>query len=222
MVRKWSYINTLATFDMASTGVYDLNTFKVFRATTRFKKYNIGPTKLVRKTYTKRKHRTNWVTLSYITNKWSTFFLKNKQFLRFYQSIGLFNVQSYSTTIKLFNTKNTSTDNFYGFMVSSCSKKIINYFFTQSTNFFKTPLPTVSSVMLATRNYESYNLSHDINPGLINYENLIYVDPKPTSAKYLLIFLQNQNLLFRYILNVVKIFYKIFVLITLHNISSFN
>lgn len=62
MVRKWSYLNlNESNYNIDSYNfISSIYNFKVFRSTTRFKKYNRSElTFMVRKKYSKRKHKTN-------------------------------------------------------------------------------------------------------------------------------------------------------------------
>jgi hypothetical protein len=56
---------------------------KIFKITTKFKKYNIGFTKIPRKSYIKRKRKTSLITLTFLIFKWFLFFLKMKIFIKF-------------------------------------------------------------------------------------------------------------------------------------------
>lgn len=96
MVRKWSYLEInnqpqdLGILKRTpKTTLKKRHTFKVFRATTRFKKWTVGLTRVVRKKYIRRKHLTTLMNLNYITNSWVSTYLKQRNFVRFYQGLGL-------------------------------------------------------------------------------------------------------------------------------------
>jgi len=97
VVRKWSYIKNL-DFKIIYPGLRPLKfkyKFKIFRNTTRFKKYNLNFTKFTRKLNFRIKRQTNLLTLSFIGTYWSYFFLKLKQIQRFFQSLGLISYKLY-------------------------------------------------------------------------------------------------------------------------------
>lgn len=180
MVRKWSYLeNNFIPFDNVFNKIHPYFSFKVFRKTTRFKKFNLGFTKFLRKIYFKKKHRRNWINMSYITNSWSFFFLKNKQFIRYYQSIGCFFNKYYSTSIEVYNSKYQTVNENYGVNLYSCSKSIINYFLKNNfkKNYIITPLKRFKSTGLMSNNKVSLisnDLVNSINPGLLNFDNVFY------------------------------------------------
>ena len=111
MVRKWSYLemNSIKLSqsrdnsmfidfrDKPVSGLKKRHSFKVFRNTTRFKRWTVGITKIVRKKYIRRKHLTNFMSLNYITSCWVSFYLKQRNFTRFFQGLGLINNQFTST-----------------------------------------------------------------------------------------------------------------------------
>ena len=64
-----NFINNTEATNTKGFGLYfeSLYTFKVFRMTTRFRKYNRGPLTLtVREKHRRRKRRTNFIPLSYV------------------------------------------------------------------------------------------------------------------------------------------------------------
>ena len=222
MVRKWSYLNTVNTnigsdWFSNTSSVYN---FKVFRMTTRFKKYNrVSVTKVVRKKYARRKHRTNWLRLSYITKHWVFLFIKSKQFVRFYQSLGLFNVQSFSTSTLLVNKLFSDITTERGFNTFSCSTTLLNIFKNKGvfSKYYINPLQNSQSSGLTVRSIEDLGLIENINPGLINYDNLLYPynfsNNKLTVYKNLNTIITNQ--IFTNVLLYIKVIYKTLIILTL-------
>jgi hypothetical protein len=176
MVRKWSYISPVSiTYSPQSAYMDSLYTFKVFRMTTRFKKFNLGHTVFVRRKYSKRKHRANWVQMSYVTKSWSMFFLKNKQFVRFYQSLGLFNTALLSPTAQFFLNQYMLTPEGRGASILSCSRSIISYFgIDQQVNSYVSPLYNTPATLGHVRSIEDALPITDSNPGLMIYDGLYY------------------------------------------------
>jgi hypothetical protein len=178
VVRKWSYLESHnlgleVNFLESSTQLYH---FKVFRKTTRFKKFNKGITCMVRKNYARRKHRTNWLVLSYITKSWVTNYLKMRQFERFYSTLGRFQFDAFSTNFNIFSVKLNSILNRNGINIASCSKTILKRHINQSygSEFLKNPTKNSNSAILQTTSLQSLILSSDIYPNLVNLENTLY------------------------------------------------
>jgi len=178
MIRKWSYLNLdYVNLNNESISFCTLKyNFKVFRVTTKFRKYNLGFTVMTRKKYARRKHRTNWITLSYILKYWVFFYLKSKQFSRFYQTLGLFNVQTYSANLFYFQKRLIDVNNYNGINSYSVPKIILSKFssISEKSNFYKTPLLNNNSSGVLVRNLNAVILSESIAPGLVHYDNQFY------------------------------------------------
>lgn len=220
MIRKWSYLNEINLNPKNESicffkKIYNL---KVFKKTTRFKKYNIGYTFMVRKQYSKRKHQTSWINLSYITKSWVHIFLKSKQFIRFYQSLGLFNLQSYSASMLVFTKKLNEINNFNGINSFACSKKILLPFlkFKNSNIFFQNPLKNNTSFGVLVRDSNSLNLSNSITPNLVQHENSLY--PVIPHQLNLTSYFNNYLLLnLKHITNFLVVIYQILIYLSLKN-----
>jgi len=176
MVRKWSYLETrdldLSTQSLESAS--QLYHFKVFRKTTRFKKFNKGITRMVRKNYARRKHRTNWLILSYITKSWVTNYLKMRQFERFYSALGRFQFAAFSPNFDIFSIKLDTVLNHNGINIISCSKKILGRHINQSHGaaFLKNPTKNTNSAIIQATSLKDITLSTDVYPNLVNLDNL--------------------------------------------------
>lgn len=79
--------------------------FKVFRATTRFKRFNVGLTKAVRRLHTRQRRQTNLLITSYISVDWLRFFMKSRQLYRFMQAYGAFTLNAYSASVDFANKR---------------------------------------------------------------------------------------------------------------------
>lgn len=79
--------------------------FKVFRTSTRFKRWNVGITRVVRKKYIRRKHLTLFMNLNHVTNSWVSFYLSQRNLVRFYQGLDLFSNQFISPSSKVVVSK---------------------------------------------------------------------------------------------------------------------
>ena len=108
MVRKWSYLNSIKIHGLESSYKQDdrmftldkgtlllkrRHVFKVFRSTTRFKRWTVGITRIVRKKYSRRKHLTTFLNLNYLTTCWVSFYLSQRNYIRFYQGLNVLNTQ---------------------------------------------------------------------------------------------------------------------------------
>jgi len=224
MVRKWSYLNSKYV-DLSNESISFCTlkyNFKVFRVTTKFRKYNLGYTIMTRKKYARRRHKTNWITLSYILKYWVFFYLKLKQFTRFYQTLGLFNVQAYSASLSYFQKRLSGLNNYSGINSYSTPQSILFKFnaLSKNFNFYKTPLLNSNSSGILVRDLDSLALSDSVAPGLVHYDNNFY--PYNYNIRNNFLFQFNNgvdNLLLYKTLKFNLTFYQIFIYITLLNIK---
>jgi hypothetical protein len=165
-----------------------LKTFKVFRKTTRFKKFNRGVTLMVRKKYAKRKYKTTWLFLTYTTQAWTSHYLKSRQFERFYQSLGLFNAKAHSADYDVFRVSTVGFGNEIGINIFSCSWGIAKHHLN-----LRSPLHAAIQTRLVKDSKLSYvqassltdlSRSDSAYPLATNYDNILYhphtetVEPK--------------------------------------------
>ena len=178
MVRKWSYLenSTLPIGDDTFRNSTNLYHFKVFRKTTRFKKFNRGTTKMVRKNYARRKHRTNWFILSHITKVWVLSYLKMRQFERFFSSITCFRVCAFTSDISIFLLKLNDVSNKLGLNVISCSKAQLKRYSTRTnkTVLLNNPTSNTINTMVQASSIENVNNSLEIFPNLATFEGSSY------------------------------------------------
>lgn len=177
MVRKWSYIK-LAYYPTNLTSHLINNTFKrykfkVFRATTRFKKYVIGDfTRIVRKVPVQLKRKTSLVNISAITSHWITHYLKLRQLNRFIQNIKLFHKQSKLPNIVVFNkTINTLKCN-EGINVITCSWKIFKNL--PNNNYSKLKGPYNTNSFILTSESRSYKQLELVKASVTAYDRCMY------------------------------------------------
>ena len=147
--------------------------------------------------------------MTYVTSQWSKFYLKNRQFTRFYQSLGLFNCYTYSPTVNIFFAVKQKLINPKWFFFTSCSKKIaLNFSYTQ--HFTGTQL---SSLMVLHR--DDLNAMELINPGLVSYDQIFtpynYTGLIESRVKFKLM----QVIVFKSILRLLVLFYKMLIGLTL-------
>ena len=98
MVRRWSYINSELRANSPALAHlagehYDplsiKHSFKNFRKTTKFKKYTLGLTKSVRKTFLNRKFKSSHYSLTTFGSKWVKAYLNLRRSYKDYQLINL-------------------------------------------------------------------------------------------------------------------------------------
>jgi len=179
MVRKWSYLNAFDHISNKSlTPFKALKTFKVFRKTTRFKKFNKGITLMVRKKYAKRKYKTTWLFLTYTTRSWTSHYLKARQFERFFQSLGLFNTKAHAADYDVFRVSTVGSGNDTGINIFSCSWRIAKHYLNS-----KSPLNSILQTRLVKDSKVSYvhalsltalSQSESAYPIATNYDNILY------------------------------------------------
>ena len=146
MVRKWSYLKDLSINDSSFwephfKSLSKRHTFKVFRKTTRFKRYSIGLSTVVRLKTMKITRKTEKLTLSTFISSWSKVYLRSKQFYRYYQAIGLFNVivPTFSPdAVKSIILKTNPVVNIFYF---SCSKNVLKKYLTEKLSDKKIKSP---------------------------------------------------------------------------------
>ena len=221
MVRKWSYlVNSTPTITpLTLNESSSLYHFKVFRKTTRFKKFNRGITKMVRKNYARRKHRTNWLVLSYITKAWVSNYLNMRQFERFFNALTRFKINSFSADVSVFHVKLKDVSNKDGINIISCSntplKRYMNY--SNGSSFLTNPIKNTNNVLVQTLSAANLAESSEVYPNLIlleshtySYDDLTIVSPSDISLDNQ----ANQNTL-----SITSSIYSTLVLLTLFNVN---
>lgn len=225
MVRKWSYLEsstpsvTSSLLDSSS----QLYHFKVFRKTTRFKKYNRGITKMVRKNYARRKHRSNWLVLSYITKSWVLNYLNMRQFERFYSALTRFKINAYSADASIFHLRLQDISNLGGINVVSCSKtplrRHINY--SSSASFLINPTRGTNSSFVQTLEPASLTDSTEVYPSVIWLDNHSYSYDEMSEAGSIALCQQQatsvRECLIQPVSSINTTLYSILILLTLFN-----
>jgi hypothetical protein len=179
MVRQWSYLNAFNLIHVgALSPIKSLKIFKVFRKTTRFKKFNKGITLMVRKKYAKRKYQTTWLFLTYVTEAWTRHYLNSRQFERFYQALGLFNARAYSADYDVFKVSSLGLESSNGINILSCTKNIteryINYFNMTKSVFGQSLVKDSKLSFVQSISLSGLAASELAYPVATTYENLTY------------------------------------------------
>ena len=200
MVRKWSYVtylNSTGSFydKSALTKCYS---FKVFRMTTRFKKYKRYETTFVRKKDATRKRQTSWFTLTVVLGQWSLQYLKSRQNLRYLQTMELVNYKLQIPNTYVLMKKLPLLNDQLSFTTMRNSLK-----------FFKNPSSTI------LLNEMSMDLLKETNVSNLIYENHLFRDTDPTNFSVNFDFtLLTQSLLTWHVSYTIEV-YKILILLTL-------
>ena len=130
MVRKWSYIKASTLYKPQAYISYTtkVHVYKVFRFTTRFKKFNIGHTRFTRNIYRRRKHKSNWIGMVNIVGYWVRSYLKYRQIVRFLQSHNLFKLPIPYISSFMYKSYIWDLRKFNEIFFTSVSKKTISKF----------------------------------------------------------------------------------------------
>lgn len=196
MIRKWSYINTTYNstseiinlqLEKANSIRPSLNTlrtrqtsnrynFKVFRKTTRFKKFKSGLAGIVRGVYAKKKRRTDNYGNLFIARDWALFYLKQRQIVRFTQSLNLLPYEALSADKEVFFKRLPYVENIKGVSIYTCSTNFVKALLLKTKNipyfFFKSSHSVVSHTQSA--NLEDSLNSKDLGSSSLKYEGLLY------------------------------------------------
>jgi hypothetical protein len=226
MIRKWSYINiNQLTFSIPALNFqflelpYAKYKFKIFRKTTRFQKYQLGETKIVRKYPLKLKRRTIYISLAQITFYWLNFFLKTKQIYRFIQNINVFKYTLNLPNIIVFLKKQNqllSALSYEGYNILTCSKILFNKFIFQYKYMFNYILnhKKFSLLQISDLGKGSKNLNI-IGSNLLINNNLYYPYGAISKLKFFYTNLESKNIYWKNILNQVVLIRKLLIQIVL-------
>lgn len=224
MIRKWSYINSTTTVISAlrtktSVNLHTKFKFKIFRKTTRFKKYNISYTSFVRTLPVLRKRRVDWKYYFVISSQWVKPLLKNKQFISFIQTKFLHNYTFSYNYIPIFQRKSHQLNligiGIYGIVYNFLNYKITNKIISRKNR-------TNSNLLIPSVQFHSFNCFEKLlNLGLpIN--NLLYLENNTyamTKLPSIVLFRQNNPFMlttFSMLVSLRKLHTNI-VLYTIHN-----
>lgn len=226
MVRKWSYLNIKNPHNpLGLKPLIKKKSFKVFKYTTKFKKYNLGITRSVRQKYSQRKFYTSYLVLSQITKYWSLNYIQSKQIERFIQAMCYSSITSHSPNIDIFNSTTKSNEKNLNFHLFSCSNKLL-YRFYNINNYGKTLLTPVNikNTKLSFTQTNSFDLllQNDVTYPLNVYFGKLQYHPhlNPTNQNNELILNQVIESLLITNLHLILNYYKTFILLTLINISQ--
>lgn len=96
--------------------------------------------------------------------------------MRFYQSLGVVNAQSFSTSVVVFTRKLNDINNLQGVGTFACSQNIVKLFLRRGIKhkYYNNPIMHTRSAGFLTQSLSGLKLSESINPGLVLYDELMY------------------------------------------------
>lgn len=148
--------------------------FKIFKKTTRFKKHSVGLTKYIinRKKYHNRKKRSTNLLNYYISNNWSLNYRKKAQFVRYAQTLYLFDKSSAVINVNYVSKKTLSLPNVY--INTTCITKSLIY--TKILFGLKKPAPINLLNKNANTGYVYKNSISKVNDfyKIQPFNNLVY------------------------------------------------
>ena len=202
MVRKWSYVTntTNSVLIHEKSAVVKCHSFKVFRMTTRFKKYQRYKTTFVRKKDSTRKRQTSWFTLTVVLGQWSLQYLKNRQHLRYIQSNELSSYKLSIPNTYVITKKLPLLSNSLAFTTMRISTK----FFPQAVN----------NILI---NEINVNVLKDTNVNNLVCENHLFSETDLLDVHKNFNFSWLTHSIFNWHLSYILEIYKILILLTLMN-----
>ena len=177
--------------------------------------------RMVRKVYAKRRHKNNWFGMTHILKGWVMFFLKNKQFVRFYQNLGLFRHQLHSTSINLFSKQYVNLGDNGSLNTFACSNRILSFFINPHTNtLYNSPLKQVTTSGLLTPDLSHLEDVSVINPGLVRSGKVFapYNDNALVRKNDNMLFIHILTTQFTSVLRFITILYSVCILLTLFQV----
>ena len=102
--------------------------------------------------------------------------MKEKQFSRFIQSLGLFNITAGSPSVSVFNTQLRNISNLNGINVVSCSKPVLNKFvsYLRERSYLNPITFGGAAVVVQTHSSDQLISSLEVNPNNIIFDNFQY------------------------------------------------
>lgn len=218
MVRRWSYLVKYYDFKLKPK-TFNAYGYKSFKKITKFKKYSLGKTKIIRLKNNKIKRKTILLVLLRILYYWVYFYLKLFKLYRYYQSKNLFLYnfffQNQFLTDYYFTTEHNIT-NYFSYSFNFKYKKWAINKNLKASIFYKnkllTPLINSQQIFITFPNilkFQNLNIFYNLN---ILKNNYIYILPHQQNL------ISNQNYLefkkkyiLRNILHLIKLMRSILV-----------
>ncbi len=142
MIRRWSYINEINSFDNIYIFFKKKNKLNIFKKSVTLKRFNKKYTKIRRKSFSRIKRIKNWYIYHNIFKFWTLDFQKNKYQIKHQILEGLFLNNFFFFHQNFFNNKSNPSD-LFSFHFNTFSKKNLTFFYFKSmygkqyfSNFF--------------------------------------------------------------------------------------
>jgi hypothetical protein len=170
--------------------------FKVFRKTTRFKRFKSGLAGIVRRVYSVKKRRTENYGNLFIARDWVLFYLKQRQITRFTQSLNLLPYESLSADKEVFFKRLPYVDNVGGVSIFTCSTNFVKalLFRTRNVPFFFANSSYSSFSHTQSTNLDDLSNSGSLGSNSLKCEGLLY----PTDSGHFLTNKFAKNILFKF------------------------
>lgn len=186
-----SFESSVVKFNIFNT-VKKVHSFKVFKKSTKFKKYNNSITRFImnRKKYLIKKKTTTFINKFFVPLLWSSYFSKKKQLVRFYQ---FYYMLDYMITL----ASNALILRSYDLLFSTSNKMLIDKFYLNSTflskqilvnNTLFNPLTPKSTINFYKNTKFGFLLTNDFTTvinilpgGGIFYDNS-FINIRPTNS----------------------------------------
>lgn len=214
MVRKWSYLTTQNNLlvNHSLSVLTKCYSFKVFRMTTRFKKYQRYGTSFVRKQDSSRKRQTSWLTLLSIFAQWSLQYIKYKQYLRYYQSISTHNYQLTIPNIFVIGKKSNLFNPVLAFTTSTITNQLLNTLHTTKIN-----INTKAKYLnILSSNTNSLDVVKEVNTAGCVYDMQLFSELKPSRILQQDVIQTLYNIMYNNSLMQIVELYKILILLSLN------
>ena len=224
MIRGWSYVNRLNnTFFGKYSDLNFIHYESTFKSNIHFKKSVNSISKLSRKSWSRRRHLTNWIVYQNVFSNWSNDYL----FFKHYNK-SVFNYQLLKNSFLTYNfmilkkTNNSYIKGIESFISSSFVNKLFSYFNKLNFNSYLFLRKLKNNLWFFISSTDKVNLIKTINS--INYNplystsqlNYYPIELKNNKLDYLTIIL---NTIFNIILLKNVEFYKVISLLFLLNIK---
>jgi hypothetical protein len=227
MIRRWSYINNLNTRFANQYSLLNVVHFEsTFKTNIYFKKNIYKISKLSRKSWSRRKHLSNWLIYQNILSDWSNdylFFRRYNKFVLNYQLLKS-SFLSFNFSILKKNTPALIKDTEL-ILFSSITKSISKYYINFDYSSYK--------FLLNFKNYSWIYATHYKNNNLINNVELLNNNPLFILSQSSLSSNKSKDNYYKYLTVILNFFisislkknlelYKMFILLTLFDIKKCN
>ena len=137
----------------------------------------------MRKLHVRQKRRANLITLVHITADWVKFFLRSRQFYRFFQAYGSFSLTAFSADVIVLEKKLPKLVVTHGVNSFACSYRILNGFLfgkSRLTNGLRQTHPLRSQTHeainagLMTNSPADHEALEELGPNNMTYDRVTY------------------------------------------------